>query len=132
MKIRNGFVSNSSSSSFVIIGDIIKLNDVDENDLKNKKYSYIAETGLYGESGPVFMDIESKKTLALLKKAENGEFGSLEGRVKVYKAYFQSFGDGGKLKTETLPKETTVYSGECDQWGPMDAKELEYSYKGEF
>ena len=36
MKIRNGFVSNSSSSSFVCIGKNINANDITDDMLKNK------------------------------------------------------------------------------------------------
>lgn len=134
MKIRNGFVSNSSSSSFVIIGNIVKLKDVDANDLKNKQYTYIAQTGLYGESGVVFTDIDSEKTLDILKKADDGEYDTLESEIRVYKAYFNSYGDGcfGELDVKNLPKKVMVYGGECDQWSPMGAKELENAYKGEY
>ena len=46
MKIRNGFVSNSSSSSFVLIGkkvNLISKSEFDSVDLKNKKYVIKAE-----------------------------------------------------------------------------------------
>ena len=35
MKIRFGFVSNSSSSSFIIVGKALQFNELDRNDLKH-------------------------------------------------------------------------------------------------
>ena len=40
MKIRNGFVSNSLSSSFVILGVKVNIDEIDVNDLNNPKYKY--------------------------------------------------------------------------------------------
>lgn len=38
MKIRNGFVSNSSSSSFIAIAREVNIDDISVKDIRNKKY----------------------------------------------------------------------------------------------
>ena len=49
MKIRAGFVSNSSSSSFVIIGKSINERDLTEKDFKDMRI--FCDTGLCGNEG---------------------------------------------------------------------------------
>jgi hypothetical protein len=43
MKIRNGFVSNSSSSSFLIYGTTIDISDIDMPDDVEDSYEYLEE-----------------------------------------------------------------------------------------
>jgi len=136
MKTRNGFVSNSSSSSFVILGVEVKLNDIDVQDLKSKEYEYVAESGMQGESGPIFVEIKNKKMLDLLKRAHDGEFDNLDNNVHAYKAYYCSFSEGGDGETidiSNFPKKIEVYSGEADQCSfALDVDEMEAMYKGEY
>jgi len=53
MKIRMGFVSNSSTSCFILIGHVFDKNDIDMEDLYEiaKKYSLGIEKG-YGDGIP--------------------------------------------------------------------------------
>jgi hypothetical protein len=70
MKIRNGFVSNSSSSSFTIIYDE-KVEDIDklnECEIKTNKYMFI---GKYLYNGIDIIDIGDNETLNAIKKIPN-------------------------------------------------------------
>ena len=129
MKIRNGFVSNSSSSSFVILGEEIKLDDIDVNDLHRKSYTYLAETGLQFEAN-VIAEINSPEMLDLLKRAENGEFKSIDRDIIAYKAYTYGYEEiPGLIDRDTLPKKFGVYVMTAQQGSPFDdAQELENYY----
>ena len=67
MKIRNGFVSNSSSSSFIIIGKPVNINDLKVSDIKNKNYVVV---GKDLSDGSDIFNIDSIDIFYFLKTVE--------------------------------------------------------------
>ena len=65
MKIRNGFVSNSSSSSFILVGFKRDLEDVENEDLENREYWCI---GKYLEEGSDIFRIKDSDIFREVKK----------------------------------------------------------------
>ena len=124
MKIRNGFVSNSSSSSFVLIGkkvNLISKSEFDSVDLKNKKYvikaecsydpSYVFE--IRNDMIKVFQD-HLKKIL---------EYFRDEG-IELYETDFYSSGAEGSrvIVDNDIKKGSSLYYGECTINDAYDSK----------
>ena len=121
MKMRNGFVSNSSSSSFVIIGEEISISDVTKKDLTSKKYDIIASTGKYYERC-VFAKINNEKMIEILKDKLNNH------NITIYKAYISCFDYIKKISKKNLPETFSVYAFEADQTYITNVEDLEYIY----
>jgi len=72
MKIRNGFVSNSSSSSFMLIGKKININDICDADIKDRSFIVVGKQ--MGDGDDIFY-IESVEMLWFVKSAQKVDFG---------------------------------------------------------
>lgn len=69
MKIRSGFVSNSSSSSFVIIGKRLdSIKSITKSDLKRYKEIVAFPDDLYGDEGTVLLHISDAAMLDSVQK----------------------------------------------------------------
>ena len=125
MKIRNGFVSNSSSSSFVLLGEKVKLEDIDFND--GFKYNAIISE-LDCENGDMIVELDESYKEVIKNANEFGFYGNLN----LYKTFFIQYEGGGTLVTKDLPEKIHIVNGECSMHSPQSAKELEGMMKGEY
>jgi len=124
MKIRNGFVSNSSSSSFVLFGISVNANDITPVLLKQRQYTVI---GSSMEEGTDVFNIDNEEMLAFLKSCEN-----IYGRRSPFSVY-EDLGHG-KIDLSKLPKEGMAYirGGDATQNGSYDMNSLWENYCGEY
>ena len=111
MKIRNGFVSNSSSSSYIIIGNKISFNDIKLEDIEHKENYVLGKDLCKGvDFFPLTKDIfnEMHKNTSCLSSSYEMSF------FEVYhKIYFEEF-DIHKMKKDELPEEFEIFVIEKD------------------
>lgn len=112
MKIRSGFVSNSSSSSFVVVGKKLDIRDINFKMIKEK--CIIAMGGELSDGDDVFQ-IQTPEELAFLKALDNLES---DYYFTFIEAYVYNVDDmEGEIDAEKLPKTGKIkfYSGFQDQ-----------------
>lgn len=114
MKIRNGFVSNSSSSSFVILGDRISIDELDTSKL-NKGEEFVA-FGAYGEYGKDLLYLNEKMIELILENKDKFE------EMEFIKAYYNGGDEYGEdIDLSKLPQKAKIWCGEsghplCDDY----------------
>ena len=121
MKTRQGFVSNSSSSSFVIIGKEIKSSKLTEATFKGKNITAIGG-GLY--EGSLVMKMDWKMYQFFQEHAK--EFEEFDGfsHITYYETFFNST-ELGTINKKDLPDGVlSVITGEYDHASPSSIAEL--------
>ena len=96
MKIRNGFVSNSSSSSFVAIAKKIDKFDDITDEMISSKYQYLTiGKSLSDGDDVIFINDDNKKFFRIFKKYKT--FNGKEEEFNFYKIFqicYLEYGDG--------------------------------------
>ena len=122
MKIRQGFVSNSSSSSFIIIGKEINILDVKFNILKEKEIIALGKSLNDGQDVFKVKTVEQLAFLKALKKIGNDDFIFFDSCA------FDSDSYSGELKNIPQDGKLKYYTGEKDYHSSESINDLKYRY----
>jgi hypothetical protein len=118
MKNRVGFVSNSSSSSFVIIGEKLDF-------LPNEFEKDLLGVGSYCDEGVDIFPI-TKELFELIKKSIE-----LEGNLEFYKGKGYDAEAGGIIKKSSLPDKFSVFGFQKDYYCTNSVNDLLERYNNE-
>lgn len=132
MKVRTGFVSNSSSSSFCIIGQQV---DNDKPLVVDKRIKYMIQSDtdeFCGDSGAILIWVDSKFAEWLNSEESEGAKAIMQwDDCKIYKIIVSderdcalTADDVDKLAKAVREAPTYIKSGECDQHSINSPEEL--------
>jgi len=126
MKKRLGFVSNSSSSSFIIIGKTINQEDINEDNVKE----IVAQSCFEGEYGNLWVEFQSMDMLnKYIEVVSEDSFENYD--TTYYHAKIKEFYEG---EIDISPRDIEVgskaYFGICDQYVLCSESAIEEAYHG--
>lgn len=117
MKIRNGFVSNSSSSSFVIIGKSVTIAEAIRSNSEN----------IIGVFNGEMVCKLNKSMLNILQKEINRDFGAISVDL-IDSVFYEQIEEGGLVDREIdidIPKGSRIFSTTVtDCYPPRTEEEL--------
>jgi len=119
MKTRYGLVSNSSSSSCVIIGELCYIHQLKENDIKTG----IFVTGKCLSNGTDIINVYTKEILEYIKSHSHYFYYCFKNA--------QRWSDSRDIKIEQNMVGKTMYSENSDQWSSDTLKQLQKEYPDE-
>jgi hypothetical protein len=115
MKIRNGFVSNSSSSSFCLIGK-----ELHTLPIKIDKDEIYATSSDLGCEGRCIFPLDQEMLDYLLENKDSEDFPEFD----YYIAYLTSYDETTIKEDITLTKGTKIFNFEADNHSPSNLTEL--------